>query len=136
MWPVSIDTGDSERPASHLGPTDSKDDINLVLLPPLTPVTVHLHVAYPDGSPVIAAQIIATDRLSPVSAMGARADANGDADIALYVGRDYTLVATTGSSREPACAGPVHFTAAQTLKLGTLTLDKTLSACRTLQFSK
>ena len=135
--PAYYPSGSTQATAQliHLGPADSKDNIDLVLAPPLTSVTVHLHVASADGSPVAQAHVIATDPLSPVSAMVATADANGDADITLYAGREYALVADI-DGYELNCAGPVRFTAAAGLRLGTLTLDKTFNACRTLQHAK
>jgi hypothetical protein len=139
--PVYYPSGSTQASAQliHLGALGSsatRDDINLTLLPPLTAVTVRLHVANPDGTPVVQAHVIANDPLTPVQAMAATADANGNAGITLYADREYALVATSNGNREPACAGPVRFTAKEGLQLGTLTLDKTFNACRTLQHSK
>jgi len=118
-----------------LGSSATRDNINLVLQPPLTAVTLHVHVVNPDGSPVIQANVIVNDPLIPTG-VGVTADANGNADISLFAGRTYALVATTFDKREPACAGPIRFTAAAGLEPGTLTLDKTTTACFALLHSK
>jgi len=138
--PVYYPSGSTQASAQliHLGALDSsatRDNINLVLLPPLTPVTLHVHVVNPDGSPV-KANVIANDSLTPNRGQGFTADANGNADITLFAGRSYTLVATTYDMHQPSCAGPVKFTAAAGLQLGTLTLDKTTTACSALKRSK
>jgi hypothetical protein len=117
----------------HLGPTDVRDKINLVLTPTLHPISFHVHVINQDGTPVIKAHVIAEDPLTLPQALAARADENGDADITLYEGREYKLIARTSGEREPGCAGPVKFIAKEGLQLGTLTLDKTWSQCRALQ---
>jgi hypothetical protein len=119
----------------HLDASDTKDNINLVLPPPLTPVSVHLRIVNPDGSPVVRANVSAADPAG-IHMMFARADDNGNADITLYAGRDYSLTANTSGDRTPACAGPVRFTAREGLQLGALTLDKTIDACRALQHPK
>jgi hypothetical protein len=133
--PVYYPSGASSSSAEliHLGPKDTKENLNLVLTPALHPVSLHVHVINPDGTPVIQAHISAMDPLTPTQFIGARADANGDADITLYEGREYSLTADTSGYREPACAGPIKFIAKEGLQLGTLTLDKTVKQCRTLQ---
>jgi hypothetical protein len=130
----ATEAGDSTTPATiHLGPSESKENINLVRTPPLHPVSVHLHVINPDGTPVVKAHIAAMDPRTPHQFIGATADANGDADITLYEGRQYSLEADTSGYREPGCAGPVKFIAKEGLQLGTLTLDKSIQECRALE---
>jgi hypothetical protein len=92
-----------------------------------------VHVVNQDGSPVIKANVAATDPMTPTQFIGGVADEKGDADITLYEGREYSLIASTSGYREPACAGPVKFIAREGLQLGTLTLDKTWAQCRALQ---
>jgi len=133
--PVYYPSGANSSSAEliHLGPTDTRENINLVLTPALHPVSIHLHVINPDGTPVVKAHVAAKDPLTPTQFIGATADANGDADITLYEGRTYSLEADTSGYREPSCAGPVKFVAKDGLQLGTLTLDKTIQECRAPQ---
>jgi hypothetical protein len=133
--PVYYPSGANSSSAEliHLGPTDVRANINLVLTPDLRAVNLHVHVVNQDGSPVIQAHVAAMDPLTPTQFIGARADENGDAEITLYEGREYSLIAETSGYREPACAGPVKFVAKEGLQLGTLTLDKTVQQCRALQ---
>ena len=120
----------------HFGPSENIDNIDLVATPALHPVTLHVHIANPDGSPVIRAHVNAVDPLTPTTALSATADENGEADITLYEGREYRLIANTSGYREPACAGPIKFIAKEGLKLGELRLDKTWEQCRSLQNAK
>ena len=136
--PVYYPSGSTQASAQliHLGSLGSsatRDNINLVLPPPLTPVTLHVHVVNPDGTPVVHAMVSVNDPLTPHYGMSATLDANGNADITLYVGRTYTLLATTNDMHQPSCAGSVKFSAAVGLQLGTLTLDKTTTACFALR---
>ena len=117
----------------HLDATGNIDHIDLVLSPALHPVSLHVHAVNPDGSPVVKAHVIASDPLTPTEATSATADENGNANITLYEGREYRLIASTSGNREPACAGPVRFIAKQGLQVGTLTLDKSWHECRVLQ---
>lgn len=139
--PVYYPSGSTQASAQliHLGALGSsatRDNINLILPPPLMPVTLHIHVVNPDGTPVAHAMVSVSDPPTPNVGQGFPTDAKGNADIALYVGRTYTLVATTFEKREPSCAGPVKFIAKEGLQLGTLTLDKTVSECRAQQKPK
>lgn len=86
-----------------------------------------------DIASLIAQECVFCDPVTPTQAMSATADENGDADITLYEGREYRLIASTSGNREPACAGPVKFIAKQGLQVGTLTLDKSWDECRALQ---
>lgn len=133
--PVYYPSGANSSTAEliHLGPTDVREKINLVLIPALHPVKLHVHVINQDGTPVIKAHVAAMDPLTPTQFIGATADDNGDAEITLYEGRQYSLIASTSGYREPACAGPVKFIAKEGLQLDTLTLDKTWNQCRALQ---
>lgn len=134
--PVYYTTGTDNSNISktiHLGPSESKENINLVRTPPLHPVSIHLHVINPDGTPVIKAHIAAMDPLTPHQFIGSTADADGNADITLYEGRTYSLEADTSGYREPGCAGPVKFIAKEGLQLGTMTLDKSIQECRALE---
>jgi hypothetical protein len=135
--PVYYPSGASSSSAEviHLGASETREQVNLVLTPALHPVSLRVHVINQDGTPVIQAHVIANDPLTPTQAMVATADANGNADITLYEGREYRLVANTSGNREPACAGPVKFIAKEGLVLNTLLLDKTFKECRTLQHS-
>jgi hypothetical protein len=135
--PVYYPSGSSHASAQliHLGDAGTQDNINLVLGPVLHPVNVQLRVVNPDGSPVSNATVLANDPVSPVHSLDAKADANGDAHITLYEGREYRLVANGFGNREPACTAPVKFVAKDGLQLGTLTLDKTIDECRTIQHS-
>jgi len=117
----------------HLDPAANIGGINLVATPALHQVSIHLHVATQDGAPAGNARIIANDPLTPTQAMTAIADENGDADIALYEGREYRLVASTSDNQGLACAGPAKFIAKENLQLGTITADKTWNQCRALQ---
>jgi protocatechuate 3,4-dioxygenase beta subunit len=117
----------------HLGPMDVRENVNLVLIPALHPVSLHVRVINQDGTPVVKARVAATDPMTPTQFIGATADQNGDAAITLYAGREYSVIASTSGYREPACAGPVKFIAKEDLQLGTLTLDKTWNECRALQ---
>jgi len=56
----------------------------------------------------------------------------GHADIALYEGRQYSLVAHT-TYRGPDCGGAIQFIAKEGLAHPTITLDKTFQLCRTQQ---
>jgi hypothetical protein len=133
--PVYYPSGSSQSSAQliHLGAAESQDNINLVLGSVLHPVTVRLRVSNPDGSPVSNATVVANDPVSPVHSLYAKADSNGDADITLYEGREYRLVANGSGNHEPACAGPVKFVAKEGLQLGTLKLDKSIQECRAQQ---
>jgi len=133
--PVYYPAGDTSYSAKliHLGPSASTENINLVQTAALHSVSLHVHVVNPDGSPVIQAHVIASDPLTPTQAISAIADEAGNADITLYEGREYRLIASTSGNHEPACAGPVKFIAKEGLPLGTLTLDKSWIQCRTLQ---
>jgi Carboxypeptidase regulatory-like domain len=134
FYPSGADS--SSAKLIHLGPSANAENIDLVATPALHPVSLHVHVVNPDGSPVIRAQVIAIDPLTPIQALSATADENGDADITLYEGREYRLIANTSGYREPACAGPIKFTAKDGLKLGELRLDKTWDQCSSLQNAK
>ena len=116
-----------------LGSSATRDNINLILPPPLTPVTLLVHVVNPDGTPVAHAMVSVSDPLTPHLGMAATLDANGIANITLFAGRTYTLVATTNDIHQPSCAGPVKFIAKEGLQLGTLTLDKSIQECRALE---
>lgn len=133
--PVYYPSGASQLTAEliHLGPTDMKENINLVVSPALHAVNLHVHVTNRDGTPVIKAHVIATDPTTPTQAISATADENGDAEITLYEGREYRVIASTSGYREPACAGPVKIIAKEGLQLGTFILDKTWDQCRALQ---
>jgi hypothetical protein len=130
-YPSGVDSSSAEL--IHLGPSGNLENINLVLTPALRPISLHVHVVNQDGTPVINAHVIASDPLTPTQAIAAVADDNGNASITLYEGREYRLIASTSGYREPACAGPVKFTAKEDVQLGTLTLDKTWDQCRRLQ---
>jgi hypothetical protein len=134
FYPSGADSSSAEL--IHLGPWANVENIDLVGTPALRPVSLHVHVVNPDGTPVIRAHVIATDPLTPVQALSATADDNGDADITLYEGREYRLIGSTSGYREPACAGPIKFIAKDGLQLGTLRLDKTWDQCRALQNGK
>jgi hypothetical protein len=136
--PVYYASGPSGSAAGliHLGASEMREGINLVLTPALSSVGVHLRVVNPDGTPAIQAHVEAEDPLTPGQAMDGTADANGDGEITLYEGREYSLIASTNGNREPACAGPVRLVAREGLQLGTLTLDKTWNQCRALQRAK
>ena len=116
-----------------LGSSATRDNINLVLPQPLTPVMLHVHVVNPDGTPVVQGMVSVDDPLTPHRGMAATLDANGNADITLFAGRDYSLTANTSGNREPSCAGPAKFIAKEGLQLGTLTLDKSIQECRALE---
>jgi len=116
-----------------LGSSATRDNINLVLPQPLTPVMLHVHVVNPDGTPVVQGMVSVDDPLTPHRGMAATLDANGNADITLFAGRDYSLTANTSGNREPSCAGLVKFIAKEGLQLGTLTLDKSIQECRALE---
>lgn len=133
--PVYYPSGNSFSAAKliHLSPSGNLESINFVQGPALASISLHLHVVNPDGSPVIKAHVIAEDPSTPGQAISAIADENGDANITLYGGRQYRLIASTSGYREPACAGPVKFIAKEGLQLDTLTLDKTWDECRALQ---
>ncbi|HXN64753.1 MAG TPA: carboxypeptidase regulatory-like domain-containing protein [Candidatus Acidoferrales bacterium] len=136
--PVFYPSGANSSSAKliHVDPSASIENINLVSTPVLRRVSSHVHVVNPDGTPVTKAHVIASDPLSPINALSATADENGDADIILYEGREYRLIASASGDREPACAGPITFIAKDGLQLGTLKLDKTFEQCRTLQKAK
>lgn len=134
FYPSGSDSSSAEL--VHLGPWTNVENIDLVATPALHPISLHVHVVNPDGTPVIEAHVIATDPLTPTEALSAIADENGDADITLYEGREYRLIGSTSGYREPACAGPVKFIAKDGLQLGNLTLDKTWDQCRMLQHAK
>lgn len=136
--PVFYPSGSDPSSAKliHLDPSASIENIDLVAIPALHPISLHVHVVNPDGTPVIGAHVIASDPLTPINALSATADENGDADITLYEGREYRLIANTSGYREPACAGPIRFIAKDGLQIGTLTLDKTWDQCRALQRAK
>jgi hypothetical protein len=134
FYPSGADS--SSAKLIHLGPWANVENIDLVASPALRPVSLHIHIVNPDGTPVIEAHVIADDPLTPTQALSAIADENGDADITLYEGREYRLIGSTSGYHEPACAGPITFIAKEGLQLGTLTLDKTWDQCRTLQNAK
>jgi hypothetical protein len=133
--PVYYPSGPSQSTAEliHLGPADVRENVNLVLISALHSVGFHVHVINQEGTPVIKAHVIAIDPLTPNQAITTTADENGDAEIILYEGLEYRLIASTSGYREPACAGPVKLIAKQGLQIGTLTLDKTWNQCRALQ---
>lgn len=133
--PVYYPSGDTSSTAKliHLSPSANLENINLVQMPALHSISLHVHVVNPDGSPVIKAHVIAADPFTPTQAISATADENGDANITLYEGREYRLIASSSGTREPACAGPVKFITKEGLQLRTLTLDKTWTECRALQ---
>ena len=100
----------------------------------LQPVTVHLRVLNEKGEPVVQGHIDAEDDLTPARGISSdRTGADGTADIQMFEGRTYTLVANTSGYREPACAGPVRFVAHEGLTLPPLTLSKTWNQCRSEQ---
>jgi hypothetical protein len=134
FYPSGTDSSSAEL--IHLGPSANVENIDLVSTAALHPVSLHVHVVNPDGTPVIKAHVIASDPLTPINALSATADENGYADITLYEGREYRLIASTSGYREPACAGPIKFVAKDGLQLGTLRLDKTWDQCRRLQNAK
>jgi hypothetical protein len=134
FYPSGADS--SSAKLIHLGPSADVENIDLVAIPALHPVSLHVHVVNPDGSPVIRAHVIAIDPFTPIQALSATADGNGDADITLYEGREYRLIASTSGNRKPACAGPIKFVAKDGLQLGKLELDKTWDECRSLQNAK
>jgi hypothetical protein len=134
FYPSAADSASAKL--IHLGSSENVENIDLVSTPALHPVSLHVHVVNPDGSPVIRAHVSASDPLTPINALSAIADENGDADITLYEGREYRLIASTSGYREPACAGPIKFTAKDGLQLGTLRLDKTWEQCRAMQRAK
>lgn len=136
--PVYYPSGTSSSSAEliHLGLSESKENLNVTLTPALRSVSLHVRVINQDGTPVIRAHVIANDPLTPTEAMVATADTTGNADITLYEGREYRLIADTSGNREPACAGPVKFIAKEGLVLNALTLDKTFDECRALQHLK
>jgi len=105
-------------------------DVNFIAPAPLVPATVHTRVLHQDGTPVVNAHVDAIDAGNLGMFIRSIADASGYADMKLYAGRSYTLTATTSGYREPACAGPVTFTAKDRLLLDTLVLDKTVKECR------
>jgi hypothetical protein len=120
----------------HLGPDGNVENVDLVASPTLHPVSLHVHVVNPDGSPVIQAHVTANDPTTPINALTAIADDNGDADITLYEGQEYRLIASTSGYREPVCGGPIKFIAKDGLQLGTIKLDKSWDDCRALQRAK
>jgi hypothetical protein len=117
----------------HIETASNIENINLTESDPLTRATVYVSVMRQDGAPVIEVRLLAIDVAGEHQAMVARADGNGLAAIQLYVGRQYSLVASTSGVREPACGGPVTFTASDGLVLEPMKLDKTWNACRAAQ---
>jgi hypothetical protein len=126
----------SEAKLLHLSASSTLADVNLVVPEALHRIAIHTHVVNQDGTPVIQAHIAAMDPLTPTQFIGTTADESGNADIALYEGREYSLIASNSGYREPACAGPVRFIAKEGMQLNTLTLDKTWNECRALQKPK
>jgi hypothetical protein len=135
--PVYYPTGSTSATAKllHVTASESLADLNLVAPEALHPVVVKVQVLREDGSAVNQALVIAKDTLTPTQAITATADSSGRAEITLYVGRVYKLVANTPGTREPACAGPVQFVAKDGLVLDAMTLDKSFHDCRALQNS-
>ncbi len=135
--PVFYPSGSTSATAKllHVTASESLADLNLVAPEALHPVVVKVQVLREDGGAVDQAKVIAKDMLTPTQAIDSTADSSGRAEIMLYAGRVYKLVANTPGTREPACAGPVQFVAKDGLVLDAMTLDKSFHDCRVLQNS-
>ena len=135
--PVFYPSGSTSASAKlvHVTASESLAGLNLVLPEALHSVVVKVQVLREDGGAVDQAKVIAKDTLTPTQAIDSTADSSGRAEIKLYAGRVYSLVATTPGTREPACAGPVKFVAKEGLVLDAMTLDKSFHDCRVLQNS-
>lgn len=135
--PVYYPSGSTSATAKllHVTASESLADLNLVAPEALHSVVVKVQVLREDGAPVDRALVIAKDTLTPTQAITSTADSSGRAEITLYAGRVYKLVANTPGTREPACAGPVQFVAKEGLVVETMTLDKSFHDCRVLQSS-
>jgi hypothetical protein len=134
FYPSGADT--STAKLIHLGPSENAENIDLVASPALRSINLHVRVVNPDGSPAIQAHVDASDPLTPITALTTIADDNGDAEISLYEGREYRLIANTSGYREPVCGGPIKFVAKDGMQLGTIKLDKSWDECRALQRAK
>lgn len=111
--PVYYPSGNtsSTKKLIHLSPSANLENINLVQIPALHSISLHVHVVNRDGSSAIAAHVIASDPLTPTQAISAIGNENGNADIKLLQGREFHLIASTSGNREPTCAGPVKLIA-------------------------
>jgi len=126
----------SDAAVLQLAPSATLDNIDFVRPDALSPAIVHLRVVSKDGSPINHDMITALDSTVNWSVDRSIAgwgytDANGNADIHLYAGREYTLTAFEETERtEPSCAGPVEFIAKDGLTLAPLIPDKTNNECQ------
>jgi Carboxypeptidase regulatory-like domain len=120
----------------HVEASKTIADIDLIRPAPLQPTTVHLIVHRADGTPIENAMIVVSDPASAIAiAASVKTDTSGRANVPLFVGREYFLVAHTpdpnGQVQEsPQCAGPIAFIASDNATLAPLIPDKTWQACR------
>lgn len=132
--PVFYPSGSTPATAKlvHLTPSGKLTGVNMTLSQPLQKALVHVRIMREDGTPVNRAHLIAKDVNANLGLtfFDATADADGRADIALYAGQEYSLIAEKPGYREPACGGPVRFVAKEGMVLKPLTLDKSIAQCR------
>jgi hypothetical protein len=112
----------------HLEASATIDNIDFVRPDALPPATVHVLFVHKDGSPIESNNIQIVDRVISGIVSSVETDATGHADVHLFAGREYTLIAVT-QEPHPSCAGPVEFIAKDGLTLATLIADKTFQAC-------
>ena len=132
----------SDAAILHLAASKTLADIDLVRPAPLQHVTIRVLVTRRNGTPIERALILVADPASSLSlAATARTDSSGHADIPLFAGREYSIIASTPEppainsnglppQEEPVCAGPFAFRASESPEV-TLTPDKSWNACRT-----
>jgi hypothetical protein len=110
-YPTYFYPGTEDKVAAitlHLAPSESVDNVDLVLPASWQPIVVQAKVFMPDGSPALDAQVQAHDlnyMASGESPM-ASTDSNGAASLTVYDDRAYYLTAFISGGIQQRCAGP------------------------------
>jgi hypothetical protein len=130
---VYYPNADSETDAAgvHLGASTIVEDINISLPNAWKRVVVHTRVLQPDGSPATQAQVDARDidYLWSVEPAMATAGPDGRAALTVYEGRTYYLTATISGGTQQRCAGPLKFTAKDSVILEPITIEHNWGNC-------